>query len=201
MELRNERWNDIFFRWAWIWAIAMPSCKSKTSRFLKDRLRIERQRTCCLPHSVFQGSPLWGGGIYHVLSWHRAKASWWLKVWKHLKCLREKDSLHIYEVEERDPVGYWCATLTFNLWCNYSPFRTIHICWFGKLRSQSNSPSLPRVMVCYFLSCSTFRSCCKGKLYVESIVIASRTQPCDIPFPFGPFKKVIWGSSRHVFNV
>lgn len=61
--------------------------------------------------------------------------------------------------------------------------------------------SLPMVMCCYFLSCSTFRSCCKGKLYVESIVIASRTQPCDIPFPFGPFKKVIRGSVRHVFSV
>lgn len=51
------------------------------------------------------------------------------------------------------------------------------------------------------LSRSTFRSCCKGELYVESVAITSRTQPCDIPFPSGPFKKVICGSLRNAFNV
>lgn len=199
-ELRNEPWNDIFFLWALIWAMNIPFYKPKMSRFLKDRLRTQDNLLvwavpAVCPVSRPGKASLWGGEDTLC----RGKTSR-VEGLKALELLERKGHTYLWNKGKR-----CCGVLMCNwpssLWRNYSLFRTICICWFGKLCSQSNSYSLPMVMPCYFLSCSTFRSCCKGKLYVEPIVITSRTQPCDIPFPFGPFKKVICASFRHGLDV
>ena len=183
----------------------MLFCKSKMSRFLKDRLRTAWQPTCggcacCLPHSVLQGSPLWWGAMT-CLVLMRGKNNVMVETLKALELLERKGfSVYLWNIGRRS-----CGALKCNYDLPVDDVTAVHSgpssLWVWEMTQSVQCRSLPMVMFCYFLSCSTFRPCCKGKLYVESIVIASRTQSCDIPFPFGPFKKVICGSFRHVFNV